>query len=45
MTAVRAAGACETVGEDAALEVPTRFAFDIGRHALPVPVFFTRECE
>jgi hypothetical protein len=33
------------VGEDAALEVTVKFAFDIGRHALRVPVVFTRECE
>ncbi len=45
MPAVRAAGACETVAEDAALEVTTTFAFDIGRHALRVPVVVTRECE
>jgi len=42
---VRAAGAGETVGENAALKVTTKFAFDIGRHALHVPVVLTRECE
>jgi hypothetical protein len=45
MPTVRAAGAGETVGENAALEVTTKFAFDIGRHALHVPVVLTRECE
>ena len=45
MPAVRATGACETVGEDAAFEVTTKLAFDIGRDALPVPVVFTRQRE
>lgn len=40
MPTVRAAGARETVGEDAAFEVTTTFAFHIGRHALRVPVVF-----
>ncbi|MGB5831868.1 MAG: hypothetical protein WBG92_07745 [Thiohalocapsa sp.] len=47
MPTVRAAGAGagEPVREDAALMVTTKFAFDTGRHALPVPVVFTRACE
>jgi hypothetical protein len=45
MPAVRASGPGETLGEDAALEVTTKFPFDIGRHALRVPVVFTPECE
>ena len=45
MTTLRAAGAGEAIGQDAALKVTTKFAFDIGRHALHVPVVLTRECE
>ena len=45
MPAVRASGPGKTIGEDAAFEVTTKFAFDIGRHALPVPVVFTRQRE
>jgi hypothetical protein len=45
MPTVRAAGACKTVGKDAAFEVAAELAFHIGRHAQPVPVVFTRECE
>jgi hypothetical protein len=43
MPAVRAAGASETVGEDAAFEVVAELALHVGRHALPVPVVFPRE--
>jgi len=45
MAAVRTSGPGEAVGEDAALKVTTKFAFDMGRHALPVPVVFTRKRE
>lgn len=45
MPAVRASGPGETVGEDAAIEVTTKFAFDIGRHALPILVVFPYERE
>lgn len=45
MPAVRASGPGEAKSEDAAFEVTTKFAFDIGRHALRVPVVFTRQRE
>lgn len=45
MPTVQAAGAGETLGENAAPEVTTKFAFDIGRHALRgVPVVLTCGC-
>jgi hypothetical protein len=43
MPAARASGPGKTVGEDAALEVTTKFALHVGRHALPVPVVFPCE--
>jgi hypothetical protein len=43
MPAVRASGAGEAVGEDAAFEVVAELALHVGRHALPVPVVFPCE--
>jgi hypothetical protein len=45
MRAVQTPGPGKAVGEDATLEVTTKFAFHVGRHALRVPVVFTRGCE
>jgi hypothetical protein len=45
MPTVRAAGAGKAVGENAALEVTTKFPFHVGRHALPVPVILPGERE
>jgi len=43
MPTVRAAGAGETVGEDAAIQVATKRTLHVGWHARPVPVVFPRE--
>jgi len=45
MPTVRAAGACKTVGEDAAFQITAELPFHIGRHALRVPVVFARDRE
>jgi hypothetical protein len=45
MPAVRTPGPGETVGEDAAFQIPAELPFHVGRHTQRVPVFFTRECE
>jgi len=45
MPAVRTPGPGKTVGEDATLRVAVELALHVGRHALRVPIVFTRECE
>jgi hypothetical protein len=45
MPAVRTPGSYKPVGEDAALEVAAELTLHIGRHALSVPVIFTRQRE
>ena len=45
MSAVRAACRGEAVGEDATRQVAAEFPLYVRRHALRVPVVFTRECE